>query len=161
GVGLVLSGGFGDGDLGRAGTGAMVLVVGVLLLGPAIAGPVGRLLGAPLRLRGVSGDLARRNAVRNPRRTAGTAASLLIGVAVVGFFTVFGASMTRTIDAEVERSFGGDLVVEPANWGGAGISPAIVERLRELDEVAAAAGAGFGPASIDGDTQEVTFTDPG
>src|SRR5690606_7585825 len=120
----------------------------------------GRLLGAPLRLRGVSGDLAGRNAVRNPRRTAGTAASLLVGVAVVAFFTVFGASMLRTIDAEVDRSFGGDLVVEPDSWGGAGISPATVDRLGDLDEVAAAAGAGWGPATVAGEPTEVTFTDP-
>ena len=160
GAALVLSGSSGEGGMSRAGMGSLVLVAGVLLLGPAAAGPIGRLLGAPLRLRGVSGDLAGRNAVRNPRRTAGTAASLLIGVAVVSLFTVFGASVTETIEREVERSFGADLVVQPASWGGAGISPNTVDDILALDEVETAAGAGFGAATIDGVVRELSFTDP-
>ena len=160
GAALVLSGSSGEGGLSRAGLGSLVLVLGVILLGPAAAGPIGRLLGTPLRLRGVSGDLAGRNAVRNPRRTAGTAASLLIGVAVVSLFTVFGASVSKSIEQEVQTSFGADLVVQPASWGGAGISPTTVDGILGLDEVSSAAGAGFGAATIAGDVRELTFTDP-
>jgi putative ABC transport system permease protein len=157
---LVLSGSSGEGGLTRAGLGALVLLVGVILLGPAAAGPIGRALGAPLRLRGVSGALAGRNAVRNPRRTSGTAAALLVGVGVVSLFTVFGASVARSIEEEVDRSFGGDLVVEPAAWGGAGISTGTVERLAELPEVGAAAGLGFSAVTIDGDDHDVAYTEP-
>ncbi|MEJ7583760.1 MAG: FtsX-like permease family protein [Acidimicrobiales bacterium] len=46
GIGLLLSGS-GAGDLTRAGFGAVVLLVGVLFLGPVVARPVGNLLGAP------------------------------------------------------------------------------------------------------------------
>lgn len=161
GAGLVLSGGT-EGGLVRAGLGAVVLVVGVVLLGPIAARPVGNLLGAPLALRGVSGDLARRNAVRNPKRTSSTAAALLVGVGVVSLFTVFGASVSKSIEEQIDRSFGGDLVLTPAGSGfsGAGLSTDLVDDLDAVPEVQVAAGLGFGAATLDGEQQEVGFADP-
>ena len=52
---------------------------------PAVARPgVSQFLGwLPARLRGMSGVLARENAMRNPRRTATTASALMIGLALV------------------------------------------------------------------------------
>ena len=59
----------------------------------------------------MSGTLARRNAMRNPRRTASTASALMVGVAVVSLFTVVGASIKQSIDDTVDEQFAGDLVV--------------------------------------------------
>jgi putative ABC transport system permease protein len=166
GIGLVLSASWsasatGDGEMARAGAGTVALVVGLVLLGPVVARPVGGLLGAPLALRGVSGDLARRNAVRNPRRTAATASALLIGVGVVSLFTVFGASVKRSIDDAVSRSFGGDLALEPAgsSSNGAGLAPGVVDAVAALPEVDVATGLGFGGATLDGAQRDVTFAD--
>jgi putative ABC transport system permease protein len=148
--------------LTRAGLGAVVLVIGVLLLGPVVARPVGNLLGAPLGLRGVSGDLARRNAVRNPKRTSSTAAALLVGVGVVSLFTVFGASVSQSIEDTVDQTFGGELALTPAGAGfsGAGLSTGLVEDLDQLPEVEVAAGLGFGAAKVDGRQDGVGFADP-
>ena len=67
---------------------------GVVVLGPIAARPAGAVLGTPIaRLRGVPGALARRNAVRTPRRTAATASALMIGIGVVHVFTVFAGSL--------------------------------------------------------------------
>ena len=53
--------------------------------GAPISRPLSRFLGAPLpRLRGVTGELARDNAMRNPKRTAASASVLMIGVGLVG-----------------------------------------------------------------------------
>jgi putative ABC transport system permease protein len=149
-------------ELPRAGLGAVVLVIGVLLLGPVVARPVGNLLGAPLGLRGVSGDLARRNAVRNPKRTSSTAAALLVGVGVVSLFTVFGASVSQSIEDTVDQTFGGELALTPAGSGfsGAGLSTSLVDDLDELPEVEVAAGLGFGAAKVDGRQDGVGFADP-
>ena len=58
----------------------------------------GPILGAPVaRFRGVTGRLARENAMRNPRRTAGTASALLFFITVVTLFTVFFASVKESI----------------------------------------------------------------
>jgi putative ABC transport system permease protein len=159
-VALIVSG-EGRAALGRTGIGSLLLVVGLLLLGPVVARPVGTLLGAPLALRGVSGDLARHNAVRNPRRTAATASALLIGTGVVSLFAVMGASVQRSIDTTVAQAFGGDLAVQPvgSSFDGTGLAPDVVERVAGLPEVDVATGLGFGPATIAGRQDDVAFAD--
>jgi putative ABC transport system permease protein len=161
GVGLVLSGTSGDGAMGLTLLGSLALVIGVILLGPVMAVPVGSILGAPLRVRGVSGDLAGRNAVRNPRRTSATAAALLVGVAVVVLFTVFAASITASLSDAVDDAFAGDLVVEPVTFSGPGLSTDLLDEVRQLPEVGEVAGMGWGQAKLDGDETEVGFADLG
>ena len=51
------------------------------------------------RFKGMTGTLARENAMRNPKRTAATAAALMIGVALVGFITIFAASAKASISS--------------------------------------------------------------
>src|SRR5581483_10481986 len=69
----------GSDGLLRVGLGAFLLIVAQVVVGPAVAGPVSRVIGSPLtRFRGVTGNLARENAMRNPRRTSGAAAALMI-----------------------------------------------------------------------------------
>ena len=87
------------------------------------------MIGAPLpRLRGVTGSLARRNAMRNPRRTAGTATALMVGVGVVTLFTVFAASIKASVDDTVAGSVDGELVISSGNFGGGGLSPQLATR---------------------------------
>jgi len=142
-----------------AGVGALLCLAGMVVLGPVVAGPVSRLLGAPLpRLRGVTGALARQNAIRNPRRTAGTAAALMVGVAVVTLFTVFAASMKASTAGNVAGSFRGDLVVSPEGFNG--MSPRLAADVAKLPEVRAATGMGSGTALIGGASQQVSAADP-
>ncbi|HEX3090291.1 MAG TPA: FtsX-like permease family protein, partial [Ilumatobacteraceae bacterium] len=76
------------------GAGIAMLFAAVLLLGPVMARPISRVLGAPVqRWRGVTGAMARGNVQRNPKRTARTAAPVLIGVALVTGASVFAASI--------------------------------------------------------------------
>ena len=66
-----------DSALGLAGLGAVACLTGMIVLGPVIARRQCGLLGLPFaRMRGVSGALARRNAMRNPGRTSATASAL-------------------------------------------------------------------------------------
>lgn len=107
-----------------AGVGAVLVLASFVVLGPVASTSAVRALGAPLdRLRGVTGGLARRNALRSPKRTAATASALMIGVAVVSLFTVFGASLKATMDQTVNRSFAGDVAVSTPSFGaGSGLS---------------------------------------
>ena len=74
--------------------------------------------GWPLeRLRGVSGRLARENAMRNPRRTASTAAALMIGVALVAFVTIFAAGLKASIADAVGVGLKGQMIVESTVFG--------------------------------------------
>ena len=74
-----------------------------------VARPVAGVVGGPLTFRGMSGTLARRNAMRNPRRTAGTASALMVGVAVVTLFTVVAASVKQSSTTRCRSS-------SPATW---------------------------------------------
>lgn len=143
--------------------GALGALAGVVVLGPVAAAFAVRTLGAPLpRLRGVSGTLARRNAARNPRRTAATASALMIGVAVVTLFTVFGASIKATLDDTVDSSFAGDLAVTAPSFGagGSGVSPKLADALAQLPEVRQTVGLGRGVARVDGHGRTLDVTDP-
>ena len=63
--------------IGPAGLGAVCTIVGIVVLGPIAARPAASVLGRPIaRFRKMTGQLARENAMRNPRRTAATASAL-------------------------------------------------------------------------------------
>ncbi|MFJ1811456.1 MULTISPECIES: ABC transporter permease [unclassified Streptomyces] len=146
-----------------AGAGAVLALIAFVVLGPVASSTAVRILGSPLdRLRGVSGGLARRNALRSPRRTAATAGALMIGVAVVSLFTVFGASLKATMDQTVSRSFAGDVAVSAPSFGagGSGLSPKLAPAIGELAEVDTAVGLGRGVAEVDGRGRALTVTDP-
>ncbi len=150
----------GGGVTARAGLGALLCLAGIVVLGPVVARPLSRLIGAPLpRLRGITGVLARQNAMRNPRRTAGTAAALMVGVGVVTLFTVFAASLRASIDDNVAGSFQGDLVVTPGDFGST-LSPRLASDTAKLPEVQSATGMGSGTALIGGASQQVSVADP-
>ncbi|MET9732139.1 FtsX-like permease family protein [Streptomyces sp. NPDC006458] len=150
-------------SLWLAGTGAVLALAAFVVLGPVAAGVAVRVLGGPLdRLRGVTGALARRNALRSPKRTAATASALMIGVAVVSLFTVFGASLKATMDQTVSRSFAGDVAVSTPSFGagGSGLSPRLAGAVAALPEVDTAVGLGRGVAEVEGKGRALTVTDP-
>ncbi|MFI1098165.1 ABC transporter permease [Streptomyces sp. NPDC020917] len=163
-VGIALTvAGVGGHALPLTAAGAVLTLAAFVVLGP-VASPVAvRLLGAPVsRLRGVTGGLARRNALRSPKRTAATAAALMIGVAVVSLFAVLGASMKATLNRTVDRSFAGDVAISTPVYGagGSGLSPSIAPTVAALPEVRDAVGLGRGAAEVDGHGRRLTITDP-
>ncbi len=130
------------------------------MLGPVVARPAAAVIGVgPAAIRGVTGRLARRNAMRNPRRTAASASALMVGTAVVGLFTTLGASIKASIDETVDDDFAGDLIVLPDGFSGSLLSPELAPAIAELPGVDSAVGTAYGPAVIDGDTVDVAATD--
>ncbi|MFI6854240.1 ABC transporter permease [Streptomyces sp. NPDC050416] len=162
-VALTLAGVLVSPSVWLAGSGAVLALVAFVVLGPVASTAAVRIVGSPLgRLRGVSGALARRNALRSPKRTAATASALMIGVAVVSLFTVFGASLKATMDQTVSRSFAGGVAVSAPSFGagGSGLSPRLAGAVQELPEVDTAVGLGRGVAEVDGEGRALTVTDP-
>ncbi|GGI08516.1 ABC transporter permease [Egicoccus halophilus] len=150
-----------DGALRRAAVGAVGVSIGVFLLGPVTARPLAGVIGGPIRrLRGVTGGLAHRNAVRNPGRTASTSSALMVGVGIVTLFTVVAASINATIDEAVRGGFGGDLVIQGGGFSGAGISPQLVTEVDALPQVDRAFGVGFGQGLVDGEERTYSVVDP-
>jgi putative ABC transport system permease protein len=147
--------------LAGAGRGAAILIIATLVLGPVMARPLTGLLALPLeRARGFTGRLVRENAMRNPRRTSGAASALLIGVAVVALFSVFASSVKASVNDQVQRSFGGDLVVDAGSFGVAGFNPSFIEQVRKVPEVDVATGLRLGPVRIANGNKAVAVFDP-
>ncbi|HEX7167185.1 MAG TPA: FtsX-like permease family protein [Acidimicrobiales bacterium] len=150
-----------DNPTAFVGIGGAIMFIGVAILGPAIARPVAGLIGLPLpTVRGVSGTLARENALRNPRRTSATAAALMIGVALISFIAVFASSVKAAIEDIVGEDFTADFVVQSGTFGFGGLEPGIATKISGLPEVGAATGIRFGPARIGGDGEFVAAVEP-
>ena len=136
--------------------GAFALLIGVATLGPVIASPAVRALGAWLpSARGIRGTLARQNAVRNPKRTASTAAALMVGVSLVTAITCFAASGKQSVAGSFEDEFRGDLAVDTGAWMFGGISADLAAKMETLPELSSVAARRFTEAQIDGELTEL------
>ena len=122
------------GELALVGAGALVCFLGVAALSPLLSRPVARLVGAPLT-RAVPGRLGRLNAMRNPQRTAATAAALMIGLALVTAVGVLGASAKASVEQVVADSVGAEVIVQ--GTGFQGFPSAIADVLAGTDGVSA------------------------
>lgn len=112
--------GGGDGGSDSAitvGAATAVAFLAAAALGPLLATPVVRLVGAPMLLARTTGRLARNNASRNPRRTASTAAALMIGVAIVTFVLVMSATLKSVVAETTVRSLTADVIVSGDAFG--------------------------------------------
>jgi putative ABC transport system permease protein len=142
------------------GAGMAVTFLGVAVLSAVIARPVIGALAWPLpRIRGITGQLARQNAIRNPKRTSATASALMVGVAIVALITIITASAKETIQTAMAEELTADYVVAPTRLG-AGFSPELSQRLAALPEVAQTSGVRFGPAEVDGSGALVAGVNP-
>jgi putative ABC transport system permease protein len=94
------------------GAGFLGVFLGVALLAPLLVVPVATVLGWPVRrLRGAAGLLAGENARRNPRRTALTAAALMIGLALVTCVAVLTDSVRVSTNNAIEGTLRADFIV--------------------------------------------------
>src|SRR5690349_18656665 len=90
--------------------GVLALLVGVALLTPIISRPVVSILGRVFSWS-VPGQLGRRNSARNPRRTAITAAAVMIGIALVTAISTVFASLSTSIGKVVDQELQADLAI--------------------------------------------------
>ena len=118
-IGAVLLGlGLAKPAIQLVGIGAAALFIGVATLSPALARPLSSVIGRPLpRLLGVAGKLGRENSMRNPRRTAQTAAALMVGLALVSAMAVFGASLSKSATSSADQAISADLIVTATGSG--------------------------------------------
>jgi putative ABC transport system permease protein len=150
-----------DDGIRYVGVGAVLIFVGAFVLGPLFTRSLSLFIGAPLRrIRGITGQLARENAARNPKRTATTATALVVGIALVGFITIFAASWNASIASAIDNQLKTDYVIQAGSgFGGAGLSPALAESVAELPDVELVAPIRFGDAGIEGKRNFLNATD--
>jgi putative ABC transport system permease protein len=160
GIALVLNGVFGSGSSNGIGLGALATLIGTVIFGPVFARPTSWLIGAPApKIKGITGTIARQNAMRNPQRTAGTASALLIGVGVVALIAGIAGSLKASIDDQISRSFVGDVTVNSGQFGFGGFSPQLAKDVSALPEVANVAPVAYVSAEVEGTGENVFVTD--
>ncbi|HYT81454.1 MAG TPA: FtsX-like permease family protein, partial [Actinomycetota bacterium] len=161
GVGLLMFGLLGGAANAAAmvGLGAATVFFGVAVLSPLIVRPVARFLGAPLpRVARISGKLGRENAMRNPKRTASTAAALMIGLGLVAFVSIFAQSIKASSDKILGETLKADYIVSTSQF--TGFSLDVANRLRSDPAFATVSEFRQGLFGYRGRAQQVQGVDP-
>src|SRR3954462_497246 len=142
------------------GIGILALFVGVALAAPHMAKPLTGLVGLPARRGGgVAGDLASANSIRNPSRTASTAAALMIGLTLVTVVAVLGAGMRRTVESAVTDQITAAYILDGTD--GAPFEAAEGDTLARVPGVTTASHVRVDKARVAGEEKDVTGVDPG
>jgi putative ABC transport system permease protein len=160
GVGAALFGDLGDATLPTLLGGVLLAFVGVAMLTPAISRPAVALLGRLLAWS-TPGELGRRNSARNPRRTAITAAALMVGIALVTGVSVLASSLEASLKGVVRQSLAAELIISADEVGrsAATYDPAVIDQATRLPGVAQAVAVHADVAQLGGDPTDVAAGD--
>lgn len=142
------------------GLGSVLVFISVSMFAPLFSSPSASAIGAILEhLPGekITGHMARENAARNNKRTASTAAGLMIGLALIAMATVVATSLKSSFQAEMGSTVTSDYLVTAPNDGtfAKTLAPAISD-LPEFDEVSSIR---FGNVLVGGSEKSFTATD--
>ncbi|MEU5386860.1 ABC transporter permease [Kitasatospora cineracea] len=131
------------------GGGITATLLAMVVLGPVLTRLVVHTLGAPLPvLFGAVGRISRLNAVRNPRRTGATAGALMISLSLVGAVAVLAASLTTSVERDVDATFGADYVL--TGNGATPIGHEVTDKVRAVPGVAAVTRQRYALAHLNG-----------
>lgn len=108
--GTALGFGFNQASLPLIFGGILVAFIGVALLTPLLSKPMVSLIGRLLSWS-MPGLLGRRNSARNPRRTAITAAALMVGISLITGVSVVLTSATKSIEKLAAGQIQTDLII--------------------------------------------------
>ena len=141
------------------GGGVLGLFVGIALLAPRLVKPLARVVGWPARrVGGVAGELAGANAVRNPGRTASTAAALMIGLTLVTVVAVLGAGFSATTRQAVSDQVRADHVIDGDQ--GLGFRASEGDTLASVPGVTTASHVRSDTALVQGEEGPISGIDP-
>ncbi len=143
--------------------GALLLVLGVTLLAPALLVPLADLFRAPFRrFFGIPGVLAVRNIHREPRRSANTASALVIGVFLLSFVAALSGSARELAKERLTDNVLADISVSSSQINlatGPVVPPAAYEAVRDVPGVAYTMRWSSGEARLDGVEYSVAVVD--
>jgi putative ABC transport system permease protein len=144
--------------LSLLGGGAVAIFLGTALASPKLVRPLASAVGRPIeRMRGVTGRIARENAVRHPGRTAVTAAALMIGLALVTFVAVFAGATQNSVDEIIDERFAGDIVIQNTD-GFTFFTDAVTGTAREVEGVALASAVRTAEGQLQGQSDTITVS---
>ena len=137
--------------------GVLLLFVGVAMVAQRVVRPLASILGAPgARIGGSAGKLARQNAMRNPARTASTAAAIMIGLSLITFVAVLGQGLRSSFTSAVDELFVADYNV---SGGDNPLSNKAAPAIAKTPGVEAVSEIREGDAKVGGKSVHVTGVD--
>jgi len=145
------------------GLGAVAIFIAIAMLAPLVARPMSSVIGRPLAATlGISGKLGRENSMRSPRRTAQTAAALLVGLALVSTIAVFGASVSRSATSSVDQAISANYIISSSSSGGGNgeISNSTASAIRDVPHVTATSTVYTGEFKFRDSLQTLTAISP-
>jgi putative ABC transport system permease protein len=135
--------------------GTVLFIVGLILVAPALVNPIARFFSRLLALlfaRSGTAQLAEGNLSRQPSRTAITASTMLIGMAILIMAASVISSVTEGFTQVMRRSLGSDYIFIPpsiAVWGAnVGSGADLAEALREVEGVEVVGSLRFAPTQV-------------
>jgi putative ABC transport system permease protein len=138
--------------------GGFVGFLGIVVLGPLLARQLAAVIGRPLpAVIGVTGTLARGNAMRNPRRTSATAAALVVGLGLVSLVAIFAHSVKTSVRSSLEQSVRADYIITAPQF--LGFSTAVERVASSVPAVDEIVGLRFGDAVVGDETETVVGAD--
>ena len=118
------------------------------------------MIATPLKLRGLPGELAKQNALRNPRRTSSTAAALMIGLTLVVSMGVFASSLKASFGDVISDQTNADLYLSSSSAQGPGFSPSVIAAVQAVEGVDKVSAGGWGEARFDNGDTTYSAIDP-
>ncbi|MFE9253173.1 ABC transporter permease [Streptomyces sp. NPDC007088] len=151
----------GDKDTGLliAMLGSALTLTGLIVLAPLLSRPLVSVAGAvTTRVFGITGKLAKENALRNPRRTAATASALMIGLTLITGLSVAGVSTDEALKEAATSGLTADYKVSDS--GHQGIEPALDAKVAAVAGVAHTAPLASSSLDVRGEFTVLTGADP-
>ena len=154
-------------DIAFIGLGAVLFVIGLILVGPALVNPVARFFSgllAAVFARSGTAQLAQGNLTRQPSRAAITASTMLIGMSILILAASVVTSVTAGFGEVMRRSLGSDFILIPpsiAAWGtNVGAGSELADALREVEGVEVVSSLRFAPTQANGAAVSLLGIDP-
>ena len=156
-----------SGNAGLLGLGSFLLVIGLIAVGPALVTPISRLFSNLVSFafaRGGTAQLAESNLSRQPSRTAITASTTMISLAILVMAASILSSIALTFTKMLEKSLGSDYLLVPPTvslWGSnMGAAPELADELRKTSDVAVVSTMRFAATQINGAAVGLLGIDP-
>ena len=138
------------------GVGAVLIVLGVTLLAAQVLVPAAYgLRGILSRLWGVNGTLAANNIRREPRRSANTAAALMIGVMLLALVATFTESLKDTFTSQFKGNEAELLIMASSSP----VPQGAMDTISQVDGVRAVARVGITQVGYHGDDALLSYID--
>jgi putative ABC transport system permease protein len=154
---LVAAAGLASGSFALGMLSALLVLIGLVLVAPALVRPLADLFGRLLELVFArEGAIARSNLVRQPGRAAVTASTVMISLAIIlTAVGVFSSVINQAIGL-VDSSLGSDFLVMPPSLmlggGNVGAAPTLADEMRALPGVGGVTTVRMGQAVTSGES---------